>query len=40
MHMDVAARWLGARAEWWAAWFYRLRGYRIVARNVRTRYGS
>lgn len=36
----MAARRLGARAEWWAAWFYRLRGYRIVARNVRTRYGE
>lgn len=36
----MAARRLGARAEWRAAWFYRLRGYRIVARNVRTRYGE
>ena len=26
---------LGARGERRAAWFYRLRGYRIVARNVR-----
>jgi putative endonuclease len=36
----MTPRRLGVRAEWWAAWFYRLRGYRIVARNVRTRFGE
>ena len=36
----IPARRLGVRAERRAAWFYRLRGYRIVARNVRTRYGE
>jgi len=33
-------RTLGARAERRAAWFYRLRGFRIVGRNVRTPYGE
>ncbi len=37
---QMAARHLGVRAERRAAWFYRLRGYRVVARNVRTRYGE
>jgi putative endonuclease len=36
----MTPRRLGVRAEWRAAWFYRLRGYRVVARNVRTRYGE
>ena len=31
---------LGRRGERRAAWFYRLRGYRIVARNVRLRHGE
>ena len=31
---------LGARGERRAAWFYRLRGYRVVARNVRLRSGE
>src|SRR5690242_13083802 len=31
---------LGARGERRAAWFYRLRGYRIVARNVRLAAGE
>jgi putative endonuclease len=31
---------LGARGERRAAWFYRLRGYVIVARNVRFRTGE
>lgn len=31
---------LGARGERRAAWFYRLRGYSIVARNVRFRAGE
>jgi putative endonuclease len=31
---------LGARGERRAAWFYRLRGYTIVARNVRFRTGE
>lgn len=31
---------LGAAGERRAAWFYRLRGYAIVARNVRTRGGE
>jgi len=22
-----------ARGEWFAAWFYRLRGFRVIARN-------
>lgn len=31
---------LGRFGEWRAAWFYRLRGYRIVQRNVRFRRGE
>lgn len=31
---------LGRRGEQRAAWFYRLRAYRIVARNVRSRDGE
>jgi len=31
---------LGRMGERRAAWFYRLRGFRIVARNVRTRAGE
>jgi putative endonuclease len=31
----IAARDLGPRGERRAAWFYRLRGYRVLARNVR-----
>ncbi len=33
--MRIPSRVLGARGERRAAWFYRLRGYRIVGRNVR-----
>src|SRR5205823_3968099 len=36
----IDARELGRRGERRAAWFYRLRGYRIVARNVRSRDGE
>lgn len=31
---------LGRRGERRAAWYYRLRGYRIVAMNVRSRHGE
>jgi len=31
---------LGRRGERRAAWFYRLRGYRVLARNVRSRDGE
>lgn len=31
---------LGRRGELYAAWFYRLRGFRVIARNVRTRDGE
>ncbi len=34
------SRELGARGERRAAWFYRLRGYRIVARNLRLKCGE
>jgi putative endonuclease len=34
------SRELGRRGERRAAWFYRLRGYRVVARNVRLRDGE
>ena len=34
------SRELGRRGERRAAWFYRLRGYSIVARNVRLRNGE
>jgi putative endonuclease len=34
------SRELGRRGERRAAWFYRLRGYRIVARTVRLRHGE
>jgi putative endonuclease len=36
----MASRELGRRGERRAAWFYRLRGYRIVARNVHLRSGE
>jgi putative endonuclease len=36
----VKGRELGVRGERRAAWFYRFRGYRIVARNVRFRRGE
>ncbi len=36
----IPSRKLGARGERRAAWYYRLRGYRIVARNVRLRDGE
>jgi putative endonuclease len=36
----VEAKELGRRGERRAAWFYRLRGYAIVARNVRFRGGE
>ena len=35
----VANRW-GVSAETWAAWLLRLRGYRILARRVRTPVGE
>ena len=38
--MRIPSRQLGQRGERRAAWFYRLRGYRIVARNVRLRGGE
>jgi len=38
--MHIPSRELGQRGERRAAWFYRLRGYRIVARNVRLRGGE
>jgi putative endonuclease len=38
--MRIPSRDLGQRGEQRAAWFYRLRGYRIVARNVRLRGGE
>ena len=36
----IATSSLGAAGERRAVWFYRLRGYAIVARNVRTRGGE
>ncbi|HSP13978.1 MAG TPA: YraN family protein [Thermoanaerobaculia bacterium] len=36
----VDSRELGTRGERRAAWFYRLRGYRIVSRNLRLRSGE
>jgi putative endonuclease len=36
----MAPRELGRRGERRAAWFYRLRGYRILGRNVRLRSGE
>lgn len=36
----LATRELGRRGEQRAAWYYRLRGYRLVARNVRLRAGE
>ena len=36
----IPAAELGRRGERRAAWFYRLRGYRILARNVRLRSGE
>jgi putative endonuclease len=36
----MESRELGVRGERRAAWFYRLRGYRIVARNLRLRSGE
>jgi len=38
--MRIPSRELGRRGERRAAWFYRLRGYRIVARNVHLRGGE
>jgi putative endonuclease len=38
--MRLPSRILGQRGERRAAWFYRLRGYRIVARNVHLRGGE
>jgi putative endonuclease len=37
---EIAAAALGRAGERRAAWFYRLRGYRIVARNVRLASGE
>jgi len=36
----MTPRELGSRGERRAAWFYRLRGYRVVGRNVRLRSGE
>jgi putative endonuclease len=36
----VESRELGRRGERRAAWFYRFRGYRVVARNLRFRHGE
>ncbi|HKR62734.1 MAG TPA: YraN family protein [Thermoanaerobaculia bacterium] len=38
--MHFSPHTLGRLGETCAAWFYRLRGYSIVARNVRTRAGE
>ena len=38
--MSMTPKELGARGERRAAWFYRLRGYRVVARNVRLHSGE
>jgi len=38
--MRIPSRELGRRGERRAAWFYRLRGYRIVERNMRMRGGE
>jgi putative endonuclease len=38
--MRIPSRKLGRRGERRAAWFYRLRGYRIVERNLRMRSGE
>jgi len=38
--MRIASRLLGKRGERRAAWFYRIRGYRIVERNLRMRGGE
>jgi len=38
--MRIPSRELGRRGEQRAAWFYRLRGYRIVERNLRMRGGE
>ncbi|HEX7678723.1 MAG TPA: YraN family protein [Thermoanaerobaculia bacterium] len=38
--MRIPSRLLGKRGERRAAWFYRLRGYRIVERNLRMRGGE
>jgi putative endonuclease len=38
--MRISAARLGRLGEWWALWLYRLRGYRIVGRNVRVAGGE
>ncbi len=38
--MRIPSRLLGKRGERRAAWFYRLRGYRIVERNLQMRGGE
>jgi putative endonuclease len=38
--MKMTAQELGRRGERRAAWFYRLRGFRIVARNLRLQSGE
>jgi putative endonuclease len=40
IHRRIAARQLGAMGERRAAWYYRLRGYRIVDRNLRMEGGG
>ena len=36
----IGSRLLGRLGEWRAAWFYRLHGYEIVAKNARVRGGE
>lgn len=38
--MRFPPRTLGKLGEWRAAWFYRLRGYRVLARNLRSSGGE
>jgi len=38
--MRISAARLGRLGEWRARWLYRLRGYRVVARNVRVAGGE
>ncbi len=30
----------GRRAEWWAGWYLRAKGYRVLATRMRTRFGE
>ncbi|PYQ29192.1 MAG: hypothetical protein DMF56_13015 [Acidobacteria bacterium] len=40
MRMKLPTKLLGKFGEWWAEWFYRLRGYIVVAKNARSTYGE